>query len=350
VIKVEKGGGKIYCVGLEPLTIDKKEELYFNFLPKLREKGYTDYAFLDKLNDEYASTLSFQYSNYIYMILLFIVFIIFIIYLYKKMYKGNLKTSIFIVAFLTFCFIFSFLFYFSIGKNIINNNNVLSEIAIIEMKQDSKKVFVESYYSFLSHFDSKSHYYMERRDGFLDGIVKNSPLEVVEDFQLQNNRISLIKQSKGRWKTGQFKAYYRSELPLEYELINHDEHYIFSLNNNSQLDIKYLSIYYDNQWFYAEEIKSGGKTKIDLSNKDIGKREYRSRRFFKTVNMTTYLSEAVLNEVIDELTNYRAELEKRVIIFGLLEGEGLTGSVKFNKRGNRLFSGVFYLPLQLRGE
>ncbi|MGM0409729.1 MAG: hypothetical protein ACQEQF_03110 [Bacillota bacterium] len=348
VIKVDKFGGKIICVALEPLVISKKEELYFNLLPEMEEKGYTDYAFLDKFFDEFAGNIEYQYPESIYLLLIFLIFIIFVVYLYQKVINGSSKISVFLVILIIFSLIFTSLFYITIGRKIINDNNILSEIAIIEMRQGSKRVFVESYFSFLSHFDSDTSYYINRDYGFLDGIFKKASLNKIKNFNLQNRKINIRKSEDEKWQTGQFRAYYRSELPLKYKLIDEEDKYIFVFENKTGLDIKYLSIFYNNQWFYANEIKIGEKENIDIEKNEISYRENRSRGFKETVNMDSYLSERVLNEVIKELTNYQVQLDERIIIFALVEGKGLEDSVKFEKEGKRLFSGVFYLPLDVK--
>ena len=135
---------------------------------------------------------------------------------------------------------------------------------------------------------------------------------------------------------------------MNHELFWENSRLNLKLENNSNINIKHIYIYYDKQWYDIDSLKIGEKDEIQLYYEDNVFRGNRYRVYSDVINMSGYLTEDIINEVVDQAISYRVEIEDKVFVFGLLEGNELKGSIDFIKKGKKLFSGVFYLPLDLK--
>ena len=342
VLKYKIGSGNVIFSALEPLSISKKEEFYFKIIPAKSTKGEVEYGFLRNYQELFLNEVSYQYSFLYYLITVFILYLILLYYIYKKLQSQRYGVKKFLLMFISFIFIFIILFYFSIGQNIVEDNNILSEVAIIEMKENSHKVFVESYLSYLSHPLTKASFYVNKEKSFLlNNDEKNTKIILKEErilFQAKNN---------DSWQSGYLRAYYFSDLYLEHNLFKKNNKVYLKVKNNSNLDLKHIYIYYNKNWYSINGLKIGQEHSIELFYKIKDFRGNRNRVYKDVINMNGYLTEDLINRVVDEVITYKSDIEEKVIIFGLLEGEELKNSIGFIGKGNKIFSGIFHLTLDV---
>ena len=347
MLKYKIGNGNIIFAALEPLSINKKEDFYLKIIPDKKNKGQIDYGFLKGFERKFLNEISYQYSYQYYLIPIFILYLTILYYIFQKLKEEDFGIKKFLLSFVIFVVVFSSLFYFSIGKNIIRDNNILSEIAIIEMKENSERVFVESYLSYLSHPLTKVGFYVKKENSFL---IKDKNINTIGEkpkIELQDENIIFKKEDNSEWQSGYLRSYYFSELYINHELFRKNNKLNLKLENNSNINIKHIYIYYDQQWYNIDGLKKGQKDEIELYYEDKAFRGNRNRVYKKVINMNSYLTEDIINKVVDEVINYRANIEDKVIVFGLLEGKDLKGSISFLEEGKKLFSGIFYLPLDI---
>ena len=347
-LKYKLNKGNIIFVSLEPLSIAQKEEFYLEILPKKNEKGQIEYGFLKDYEENFLNEITYQYEYLIYLIPIFILYFIFIFFIYQKLNEENFGVKKFLLFFITFIAVFSTIFYFSLGKNIIRDNNILSEIAIIEMNENNNRVFVESYLAYKSHPLVDTEFYVKNNNAFL---IENKNIKNNEDktlVKLNEENIIFNKSESNTWQSGNLRSYYFSEFTLNHELFWENSRLNLKLENNSNINIKHIYIYYDKQWYDIDSLKIGEKDEIQLYYEDNVFRGNRYRVYSDVINMSGYLTEDIINEVVDQAISYRVEIKDKVFVFGLLEGNELKGSIDFIKKGKKLFSGVFYLPLDLK--
>jgi len=317
-------------------------------IPEKIEKGQVDYGFLKDYEENFLNEINYQYSYLIYLIPIFILYFIFIFFIYQKLNEESFGVKKFLLFFIIFISIFSTIFYFSLGKNIIKENNILSEIAIIEMNKNNNRVFVESYLGYKSHPLMEIGFFVKNDNAFL---IQNKNLDSDEDktsLKLNEENIIFKKSENNTWQSGNLRSYYFSEFALSHELFKKNSRLNLKLENESNINIKHIYIYYDKQWYDIDGLNTGEKAEIELYYKDNIFRGNRYRVYNDVINMNGYLTEDIINKVVDEVISYRIDIQDKVFIFGLLEGNELKGSVNFIENGKKLFSGIFYLPLDLK--
>jgi len=348
ILKYKRYKGNIIFASLEPLSINKKENFYLQIIPEKIEKGQVDYGFLKDYEENFLNEINYQYSYLIYLIPIFILYFIFIFFIYQKLNEESFGVKKFLLFFIIFISIFSTIFYFSLGKNIIKENNILSEIAIIEMNKNNNRVFVESYLGYKSHPLMEIGFFVKNDNAFL---IQNKNLDSDEDktsLKLNEENIIFKKSENNTWQSGNLRSYYFSEFALSHELFKKNSRLNLKLENESNINIKHIYIYYDKQWYDIDGLNTGEKAEIELYYKDNIFRGNRYRVYNDVINMNGYLTEDIINKVVDEVISYRIDIQDKVFIFGLLEGNELKGSVNFIENGKKLFSGIFYLPLDLK--
>lgn len=347
LLKYKIGNGNVIFAALEPLSINKKEEFYFKIIPEKYEKGHIDYGFIKDYEKIFINEITYQYSYLYYLIPIFILYLILLYYIYQKLQEEDFGIKKFLIFFIIFVIIFSNLFYFSVGKNIIRENNILSEIAIIELNESNERVFVESYLSYLSHPLTKVGFYIKNENAFLIEDKNNNNGAKNTKLELEDENIFFEEANNNTWQSGHLRSYYFSELDLNYELFRKNNKLNLKLENNSNINLKHIYIYYNRQWYDVDGLKSDQKDEIELYYEDNLFRGNRNRVYKNVANMNGYLTEEILNKVVDEVINYRSDVKDKVFIFGLLEGKDLKGSINFIDEGKKIFSGIFYLPLDI---
>lgn len=272
----------------------------------------------------------------------------FLLYLYFRL-TPNLKLIPALSGYLLLIVIFSGLCSFTFNRLLADDQQSLSELAIIHKGPQHPTAQIEGYYSLFARKTSGLELTMNRTAGALTALSPqagsgfSAPLRIL----IEEERSKLLFPPDDNWRTLGFRANYLTELPVYVETKDVGNLLEVQITNTGELLLERLLLYSAGRWYVLGQVAPGatGFFRADLTapgeNFATGILLYPQSWGRRTDPVA--LRRELLNVAADRLL--AATSPNRRYLLSLLCGEKLSGSVEQNKPGQRSFSGLWLLPV-----
>lgn len=347
-VEQELEGGNVIFSLIEYLDPGQKEDYYLDLISEIKRNTHLEYGILDYLASDMFSAVKFYFPARYQLLLLMLCLPFFIFYLYKTyLVKKKVSISIFIAVLLISISIYSFLIYQVVVKNIVHKNNILSEIAVIKMQEETYKTVVESYQIYHALQGESLIIGIDNSKGNLSGLSTRAHPDLGQNYQFQFDDEKIVTEfnkNTGSLRSG-FRSYYQESIPLYFNVSITDKNLTVKVNNQSKYRLHNIFIKYKKNWysFAGVQSKNSALFSTGLSEYSNSSPWYpwfsdNSEEYKLPSNMTTNLARDIFETLKMEAEKFPIT-NNQVLIFSLLACQDMPGEYSTNRPVSRHYSG-----------
>ncbi|MFW6287621.1 MAG: hypothetical protein ACOC2J_02605 [bacterium] len=352
----QHGAGQV-IFSLVDFKIPQIKELYYEELI-----GFTanepmfSTGFLDFMVEDMFNSVKFHFLEKYQAFLLLLSLILIIIYLaYLFVDRKMFKLHIFLLLFVLVIGTFSGILYKTIYQPVVEKNDILSEIALINLVRGSEQAMVESYYTFQGLKREEIDFAIDRTSGSLTSYSTEAVdlSDGAYQIYLKEDVVEVGAETDGKKLLTGFRSYYKADFPLYFNLVKQGNLFDLQVINSSNLTVDVFFIKYQDNWYTYSGLPADTKRSYAIpSSRNQTDRTWfyryvdKSNRTALPDNVNRQIMNKILRE-IDFVVENTENDEDTMHIIGVLVGDGFN-PILSRETVNKKFLGIFKTDISTR--
>ena len=350
------GAGQVIFSLIDFQSPEIKELYYQELIEFIRENQFLRYEFLRYMIEDMFRSIRFYFPERYQIILILLTLVVIIFYLlHLFLDRKKMNLSFFLLIYFVIISIYSGALYIFIYQPIIAKNDIMSEIAVVNLISDSDQAVVDSYISFQDIGREEIRFTIQHNKGSLNiiDLPDYSSFDEYLSLYLRDDYMELKAENNGKKIITGFHSCYKTRLPVYFTTVKDNQNIILGVNNQSQFFIDSLFINYQGEWYSYRGVDADMEERFALSTEALNDKipwyywyrdSINQRLIPDSVNSDLVFN--ILQRIDYELTNLEKTADEMVIVAVLL-GDNFE-AINTEQSVNRKFLGFLKTSVDLK--
>lgn len=344
------GAGQVIFSLADFQDLELNELYYLELIDSVRENNFLRFEFLSSMIEDMHSSVSFHFPERYQIALILLIFMGVIIYiLHLFLVRERLNLSLFLLVYFIFITVYSAALYAFIYKPVTRKNDIMFELAVVNLIPGSEQAVVDGYISFQDPGWEKISFTIRDDKGSLN-IIPLSGNEYPAIY-LGDDYTELRAENNGSKIVTGFHSCYRARLPVYFTAVKENQNIILEVNNKSRFFIDCLFINYQGEWYSYKGLAADTVGRFTLSEEALNDKMpwyywYRMNKELIPDGVNGELPVKVLQKIDYELKELEKTTEE-IHIVAVLFGDGFE-AVNTGESVNREFLAFLKTSVDLK--